>query len=167
MSEISPNDLRKLLVENATLAERLEVSEADRERVIGAWGELKGELEPLRERLEEVRALLAAAEKRADSLQEERNSLSERLMMADAQLRDEERAPALPPSEVSALVNRFLSGLDSQLSGLTVRDGEMQLKVGFEKVGQQQGFVVPTPDSPPELRENLHTISVRLAREAD
>src|SRR6187200_2521433 len=129
MSEISPNDLRKLLVENATLAERLEVSEADRERVIGAWGELKGELEPLRERLEEVRALLAAAEKRADSLQEERNSLSERLMMADAQLRDEERAPALPPSEVSALVNRFLSGLDSQLSGLTVRDGEMQLKV--------------------------------------
>jgi len=41
------------------------------------------------------------------------------------------------------------------------------LKVGFEQVGQQQGFVVPTPDSPPELRETLHTISVRLAREAD
>src|SRR6186997_2261186 len=127
MSEISSGDLRKLLVENATLAERLEASEADRQRVVGAWGELRDELDPLREQLEEVRASLAAAEKRADSLQAECDSLGERLMMADAQLRDEQRLPALPPGEVSGLVNRFLSGLDSQLSGLSVRGGEMQL----------------------------------------
>jgi len=109
MSEISPDDLRDLLVENATLTEKLEAGEA----------------------LERARAAMLTAD------------------------------------EVSALVDRLLSSLNSQLPGMKVRDAELRLNVGFEKIGQDQGFVVPTSQAPPEARENLHSISLRFVREPE
>jgi hypothetical protein len=76
-------------------------------------------------------------------------------------------APVLPTTEVSALIHGFVSSLSSRLSGMTVRDGELQLKVGFEKVGRTSGFVVPSSESPPEVRESLHELSIRFGRIAE
>jgi hypothetical protein len=109
VSEISPDDLRSLLLENAALAEKLEAAEA---------------------RLEQSPPLLAAA-------------------------------------DVAALVDDLLARLDSQLAGLAVRDGELRLNVGFEQVGEERRFVVPSSAAPPEARENLHSVSLRFVREAE
>jgi hypothetical protein len=40
----------------------------------------------------------------------------------------------------------------------------MRLKIAFGKIGRESGFVLPTAESPPELRENLHELSLRFDR---
>ncbi|CAA9539288.1 MAG: hypothetical protein AVDCRST_MAG73-1745 [uncultured Thermomicrobiales bacterium] len=37
---------------------------------------------------------------------------------------------------------------------------------GFGGAGDQVGFVIPTPDSPPEVRESLHGLTLRFDRGA-
>jgi hypothetical protein len=138
VSEISPQDLRILVNENATLAERLEASEGDQKRLEATLEELRAELDSLRSRPVEASASSGA----------------------------QPRPPVLSSAEVSGLVSRLLADLDSQLSGMSVRDGELQLKVAFEKIGEEPGFVIPSSESPPEIRENLQSISVRLIPKA-
>jgi chromosome segregation ATPase len=134
VSEISPENLRSLVNENASLAEKLEASEDDRERLRTTLTEVRAELDSVRGQLEEAK----------------------------------EAVPdILPPAEVAQLVDRLLSDLDSQLTGLSVRDGELQLKVGVQKAGEQVGFVLPSAEAGPEMGENLHSISVRLGPKVD
>jgi hypothetical protein len=167
VSESSPEDLQELVVQNSLLAERLEAAEADRDGLIGAREELQWQLDGLRREVEEVRQALAAAEDRARAAGLERDRLGESLGMTEARLTDEPRAQVMPPTEVSALVGRLVSGLESQLSGMTVGDGEVQLKLAVEKVGDQPGFVVPTPESPPEVLQSLHTLTMQLVRKPE
>jgi predicted nuclease with TOPRIM domain len=134
VSEISPEDLRSLVNENASLAEKLEASEDDRERLRSALTEVRAELDAVRDQLEEAKEAVPAV---------------------------------LPPAEVAKLVDRLLSDLDSQLSGLSVRDGELQLKIGVQKAGEQVGFVLPSAGSGSDTQENLHSISVRLGPEVN
>lgn len=151
MSEIGAKQLSRLSGENASLA--------------GALVELRKELASLRGQLREAGEAIAAADDRAHALQQERDRLHESVSLANARLRDEARPPVLSAAEVSSLVDRLLQNLGSQLSGLSVRDGELRLNVGFEKVGDQTGFVLPS-SAAPQSQENLHSISVRLKPEA-
>ena len=138
MSEISPEDLRSLVNENAGLAERLEASEAERSRLETSLGQAEAELRALRTQAESGEGTGPAPRSAPAS------------------------TPPLSPTEVSDLVGRLLAGLDSQLAGLSVRDGELQLKVAFDRTGEKTGFVIPGLESPPEVRETLQTITVRL-----
>ena len=134
MSEISPEGLRSIVNENASLAEKLEASEDDRERLRATLAAVRAELDSARGQLEEAKEAVPTV---------------------------------LPPAEVAQLVDRLLSELDSQLAGLSVREGELQLKVGVQKAGEQTGFVFPSAESGPEASENLHSISVRLGPAVD
>lgn len=152
------------LEENASLAAKLETSATDLERLQSASLELRSELDASRTELEKARKSTAVAEEGVESLRDERDRLAEQLSLASAQLEKKSVAPVLPAAEVSQLVDSFVSDLGARLSGMTVRDGELQLKVGFEKVGRKVGFVVPSSESPPEVRDSLHEISIRFSR---
>ena len=159
--------LEAAIAENAALAARLEETAKDLERFQTASSELRGKLDAADSTIEKAKKSAATAEAEAASLREERDRLAESLSLANAQLAGESVAPVLPAAEVSELVHGFVSGLSSRLSGMTVRDGELQLKVGFEKVGRTSGFVVPSSESPPEVRESLHELSIRFGRVAE
>jgi hypothetical protein len=160
-------DLATLLIENSMLAERLGASEADRDRVAAASRELRERLETTAAELAAAKTVSETAETRVGALREECNRLSESAALAEARARQEPGAALLAPNEVAALVERLLTGLGSRLSGLTLQDAELRLKVGVQKLGEQTGFVVPGPESPPEVRETLHEISVRFDRAAE
>jgi hypothetical protein len=70
--------------------------------------------------------------------------------------------PVLTPEEVSEMVERLLASLDSQLSGVRLRDAELRLKVGVQEIGGQKGFVVAGPGSPTEVRDSLQEVSIRF-----
>jgi multidrug resistance efflux pump len=159
--------LEAAIAENASLAAKLEETAADLERLQTASLELREKLEGADAEVEKAKKSASAAEAEAASLGEERDRLAESLGLANAQLAGETVSPVLPAAEVSELVHGFVSGLSSRLSGMAVRDGELQLKVGFEKVGRKSGFVVPSSESPPEVRENLHELSIRFGRIAE
>jgi hypothetical protein len=129
VAEISPDDLRRLLLENADLSERLE-----------------------------------QAEEKARALQQKLDQLQVTFGSADLAA---EPDPVLGPEEAASLVARLVESVSSQFEGLAVRDGELRLNVAFEKSGQKEGFVIPTADSPPEVRENLHSVSFRLGPRID
>lgn len=159
--------LEAAIAENADLAAKLEGTAGDLERLRTASLELREKLDRADSEIEKTKKSAAGAEGEAASLREERDRLAESLSLANAQLAGESVAPVLPAAEVSELVHGFVRGLSSRLSGMAVRDGELQLKVGFEKVGRTSGFVVPSSESPPEVRENLHELSIRFARIAE
>jgi hypothetical protein len=159
--------LEAAVAENTDLAARLEETAADLAHLQTASLELREKLDGANSEIEKAKKSAASAETEAASLREERDRLAEGLGLANAQLAGESVAPVLPATEVSALVHGFVSSLSSRLSGMTVRDGELQLKVGFEKVGRTSGFVVPSSESPPEVRESLHELSIRFGRIAE
>lgn len=167
MSEGGSEQLRRLVEENARLAEKLEASEGARDGLARGLAELREELELLQGQLREAAEAIAATEGRTRALQQERDRLQESMALASSRLYEEGRPPVLSAAEVSSLVDRLLKNLGSQLSGMSVQEGELTLNVAFEKVGDQTGFVLPTVDSPPQSREGLHTISVRLTSEAE
>jgi DNA repair exonuclease SbcCD ATPase subunit len=161
--EAAEKTLAAAVAENATLAAKLEESAGDLKRLQTASLELRERLDGADSEIEKAKK--SAAE--AASLRDERDRLAESLSLANAQLAGKSVAPVLPAAEVSALVHEFVSGLGSRLSGMAVRDGELQLKVGFEKVGRTSGFVIPSSESPPEVRESLHELSIRFGHVAE
>ena len=163
----SKKQLDAALAENASLAARIDDSSEDLERIQAASVELRGELDAAGGELEKATESSARARDEVRSLGKERDALAESLAIANEQLAGKSVAPVLSAKQVSRLVHDLVDELGSSLSGMTIRDGELQLRVGFEKVGRATGFVVPSSASPPELREGLHQISVRFGSSSD
>lgn len=159
--------LEAALAENASLAARLDESSTDLERIQKASLELRAKLDAARGELEKAAKSAAEAQKEVRALRKERDDLAGSLAIAKEQLAGKSIAPVLSANEVSRLVDGLFTDLGSRLSGLAIRDGELQLKVGFEKVGRATGFVVPSSESPPEVRESLHEVSIRFDRNID
>lgn len=110
---------------------------------------------------------LSEAKKTTRTLQKtssEREALSERLKLAEAQLKTDTITPVLPAKEVARLIDGFVDEIGTGLPGLSVREGEIRLQVAFGKVGRASGFVVPSADAPPDVRKNLHEVSIRFDR---
>lgn len=93
------------------------------------------------------------------SLLIETDSLAQKLEAAESELSKRPTASILSPDELAELVGRFLAGLDSQLSGMRLRDSGVCLKVGSGEAGHKKGFAAPDPAGDPG---NLHGISVRI-----
>ena len=99
-----------------------------------------------------------------EELMQSLREVAERLKIADEQLTGKELTPVLPAQDVAKLVDRLVTDLATGLPGVVVREGEVRLKVAFGKVGRATGFVVPSAESPPELRQNLHEVAIRFDR---
>jgi septal ring factor EnvC (AmiA/AmiB activator) len=156
--------LAALIAENEGLAAALDELKADVERLQAAPLELRPELDACRKTLGDAESALASAQDQLGTVQAERDGLAESLRVARDQLDGKTMAPVVPAAEIAKLVNNLISEIGSRLPGLGVTEGEMRLRVGFGKVGRTSGFVIPSPESPPELRESLHELSVRFDR---
>jgi predicted nuclease with TOPRIM domain len=158
------SQVEALLKENAGLASRLDEARADLGQLQTASLALRDQVDKAQGELAQAQNALAAAQKEVGSITAERDGLAETLKLANEQLAGKEMTPVLPAKDVANLVDGFVLELGSGLPGLAVREGEIRLQVAFAKVGETSGFVVPSAESPPEVRENLHQVSVRFDR---
>ena len=165
-SEID-NRLTALLEENARLATQLEESAADGEQLRTAAEKLREEVDASAKSLDEARSETSRLTESLAKAESERDQVAERLKIADAQLKTEAKTPILPAKDVARLIDGFVGELGTNLSGMAVREGEIKLQVAFGKVGSSTGFVVPSADSPPEVRKDLHEVSIRFDREIE
>ena len=156
--------LTALLEENARLATRLEETATDAEQLREAAVKLREELDASAKSLEQLRSDNARLAESLVKTESERDQIAERLKLAEAQLKTETTTPILPAKEVARLIDGFVDEIGAGLPGMSVRDGEIRLQVAFGKVGSSAGFVVPSADSPPDVRKNLHEVSVRFDR---
>jgi len=92
--------------------------------------------------------------------------LQSQLDTANLQLKEQGKTPVLPAEKVAGLVNDLVGRFQTNFTGLRISEGELSLKVGFGAVGESGGFVIPTTDSTPEIRENLQEITLRFSRGA-
>jgi chromosome segregation ATPase len=153
-----------LIDENASLATQLEQATTDLESVRAAAEELKAKVDAEDAELREARAALDGLRRDLRLAQAERQRLGESLKLAQEQLTSRSQTPVLPAKDIARNVERLVSELGSNLPGMNVRNGELQLRVAFAQVGETTGFVLPSADSPPEVRENLHEITLRFDR---
>jgi predicted RNase H-like nuclease (RuvC/YqgF family) len=156
--------IEAILKENAALAARMDEIQADLERVQAASLELRAQVDATSTELGAAQQALAAAEGKLGGLEKERDSLSESLKLANEQLSGKGMTPVLPAKEVAKLVEGLVLEIGTGLPGMVVRDGELRLQVAFGKIGQQTGFVIPSAETPPDVRKNLHEVAIRFDR---
>ena len=162
----SSDTVGALLEENATLASKLDELRADLERLESTPLELRAELDSCRATLSEAQSALKEAQASLTAVTSERDGLATSLQTAQDQLAGQGIAPVLPATEVAKLVNNLVSEFGG-VRGIGVRDGEVRLRVAFGKVGRTTGFVVPSAESPPEVRENVHEVAIRFERKLE
>ncbi|MFN8378687.1 MAG: hypothetical protein U0452_08455 [Anaerolineae bacterium] len=154
--------IEPLLAENQRLADLLEAAEKEGKALRDVAASAKQDIAAARAETEKaVRAELGAELKKLTSQQA---ALQKQLETANAQLKQQGKTPILPAEQVAGLVNELVSQFQTNFTGLQIRDGELSLKVGFGAAGEVGGFVIPTTDSTPELRENLQEIKLRFER---
>lgn len=170
-AKVELDDLRKagnaiepLLAENQRLATQIEESSTELVALRAAAASARSDVEAARSEVEQ--AVRAEVGKEVKQLTKAQATLQKQLDAANAQLTQEGKTPVLPAGQVAVLINELVGEFQSGLSGLQIRDGELALKVGFGAAGEIGGFVVPTTESTPEVRENLHEIKLRFDREA-
>jgi hypothetical protein len=156
--------LEAVLRENAALAARIDEIQADLGRVEAASVELRGRVDATAAELGAAQKALAEAQGKVGGLEQERDSLSDSLKIANEQLSGKGITPVIPAKEVAKLVDGLIVEIGTGLPGMVVRDGELRLQVAFGKVGQQTGFVIPSAETPEEVRKNLHEVAIRFDR---
>jgi ABC-type transporter Mla subunit MlaD len=156
--------LEALLTENGRLAARLDEISSDADKLRGAATRLREQLDAAKQEVREGAAETKRLAKSLAKAETEGGRLTERLTLAEAQLKSKTTTPVLPAREVARLIDGFVEEIGGGLPGLAVRDGEIRLNVAFGKVGRATGFVVPTADAPADVRKNLHEVAVRFDR---
>jgi chromosome segregation ATPase len=156
--------LEALLAENGRLAARLDEIGKDAQKLRDAGVRLREQLDAAKKAVREGAAETKRLTRALEKSQAEGDRLSERLKLAEAQLKTKTTTPVLPAKEVAKLIDGFVEEIGGGLPGLAVREGEIRLNVAFGKVGRATGFVVPSADAPPEVRKNLHEVAVRFDR---
>lgn len=152
----------RLVEENRRLAAQIEAMPGDLSALHDAAEEAKARLEVVRAETERrVRAELAD---QISATQSERESLQAQLNMAMKQLGAEGKSPVVPADRVADMLKGLVDRMQVGLEGLRIHEGEVKLRVGIEAVGDGVGFVIPSADSTPELRENLQEVTFRFDR---
>lgn len=162
MLQTDDQTISQLVEQNRQLAAQIDTLTGDIAVVRETAKEAQAGLEAARAETEaSVRAELADQIKK---LETQRDSLQSQLTTATKQLETEGKTPLLPADKVAEMINGLVEQMQTGIGGLRIRDGEIRLKVGFGAVGETGGFVVPTTDSPPEIRENLQDVTFRFDR---
>jgi chromosome segregation ATPase len=164
MLEDDNQTVSRLIEENRRLASQTDELSRDITVVRGAAEEAKAGLEQAQSETEaRVRAELAGE---IQAIQKKHDNLQQQLNTALQQLQTEGKTPYIPPAKVAEMINDLVKEMQGSLGGLDIRDGEVKLKVGFGVVGETGGFLVPTPESTPEVKESLQEITFHFDRSA-
>jgi chromosome segregation ATPase len=150
----------RLLEENRRLASQVEAMSSDLVTVQRAAREAKDDLEAVREETSaRIRDELGA---QLVTLQRQHEALQKQLDLATAQLSAEGKTPALPADRVAEMLTNLIDRMQDGMPGLSIQTGELKLRVGLEAAGGSAGFVIPSSDSPAELRESLQEVTLRF-----
>jgi chromosome segregation ATPase len=155
-----------LAIENQRLAEDLDNAKALLEPLDEAASSLRADLDVARSELAETARARDGLATHLDAVNRQLGDALERLRVADALAAGDPTQPVLPPAVVSNLIDGLVGNLRGAIPGMRLRDGELRLKVGFGSVGDTPGFVVPTADAPPEMRDLLHEVTMRFEHDA-
>lgn len=147
------DDTAALIAENRRIAAQLESVMTDFETFRDAA--LKAEAAIKQAREETDKAVRAELE---GQFAADRARLEKQVLTLTSQLQEQGKTPLISPESAARLVDDFVKRLREGLGGLRVKDGEIKLKVAFGQVGEHTGFVIPTAESDPELKENLHEV---------
>ncbi|MEY2560925.1 MAG: hypothetical protein QOG51_1340 [Verrucomicrobiota bacterium] len=151
-----------LLEENCRLAASLEQVTVEVEQLRKLGAQLRGDLDKATAEANSANAARKEVTDRARALEKERTSLQSRLDFVDQQLTSQGKVAILPASEVAKMTDELVSQLQVGFGGLRVRDGELKLKVAFAGAGKKAGFIVPTTESDPKLKESLQELTIRF-----
>lgn len=151
-----------LIKENRRLAEQLEGVSADIESLRETGEEARRNIEAARTEAREATEARERLEEAGRTVEAERDRFRARTETAEAQLEQEGRITILPAEEVTRIVGDLVNDLRGSLPGLNVREGEVKLKVAFGGAGGRGGFVIPTAESGPELRDALNELTLRF-----
>ncbi len=160
----SSDALEPLLAENQRLAAQIDANATEAAALTKAAADAKADIATAKTETEaRVREELGADIK---GLMKQQAALQKQLDTANVQLKEQGKPPLLSAEKVAGLLNELVGQMQGGIKGLQIRDGELKLKVGFGAAGELGGFVIPTTDSTPELRENLQEITFRFDRPA-
>jgi len=155
----------RLIEENRQLAGRIAVMSADLSTMQQAAREAKDGLQTVREETgAQVRSEIAD---QLATMQQQRDSLQKQLDLANQQLSAEGKSPVLPAERVAEMLTGLISQMQGGMPGLSIQTGELKLRVGLEAAGSGVGFVIPSTDSPVELREYLQEVILRFDSRSD
>ncbi len=156
------SQVTELVEENRRLAEQLDRVSADVEPLRTASEEERQDAEAARAEAREATESRDRIAEASQALEAERDRLRARLETAEAQLEEEGQITILPAEEVTQIVAKLVNDLRSSLTGLSVREGEVKLKVAFGGAGERAGFVIPTFESGPEIKDALNELTLRF-----
>jgi chromosome segregation ATPase len=156
--------INQLVEENRKLAEQFEKLVGDlpilREATQAAGDKIEAAQKVAAEALEKNNLL----EKKLSEASSTRDRLSGQVTILTTQLQEQGKTPLLTADKVAELLEQLINHLRRGTSSLAFAGGEIKLKVGFGVAGEHSGFLVPTPDSGPEIREVLNEIVIRFDR---
>jgi chromosome segregation ATPase len=154
----------QLLVENRVLAEKLE-------KISGDLPILQEATSKAAEVIETAQTETTTAQKKNTILENQlveasnaREQLRAQVELLSTQLKEQGKTPLLSADQVAELLSQLINKLRSGAEGLNFVGGEIKLKVGFGGAGELSGFLIPTPDSGPEIREVLNEIVIHFDR---
>jgi len=157
--------ISRLIEENRRLASQIEGMSRDLLTMQLAANEAKDGLEAVREETSvQVRNELASE---LATVRQQRESLQKQLDLATQQLSAEGKSPVLPADRVAEMLTTLVSQMQGGMPGLSIQAGELKLRVGLEAVGSGVGFVIPSSESSPELRESLQEVILRFDNRSD
>lgn len=148
--------LAKLIEENRRLASERDMFMEAAATSHAGCERLRGEVADLRRRLDSETAEKEAATEFSVLLQQ-------RWELAQRQLSEQGMDAVLPPQDVGALLSSFVDAIGAG-AGMAVSGGELRLRVAVSGSGDRLGLVVPTPESPSNVREVLQEVVVSLRR---
>jgi chromosome segregation ATPase len=156
--------INQLVEENRKLAEQIEKLGGDlpilRDATLVAGEKIEAAQKEAAEALQKSNYL----EKELSEVSAIRDKLSGQVTTLSAQLKEQGKTPLLPADKVADLLEQLINHLRRGTGSLTFAGGEIKLKVGFGAAGEHSGFLIPTPDSGPEIREVLNEIVIRFDR---
>jgi chromosome segregation ATPase len=151
-----------LVEENRRLAEQLDRALTDLEPLSRAGEEARQAAEAARAEAKDATDARERIEEATHALEDERDRFRARAETAVAQLEQEGQPVILPTEEVRRIVAELVNDLRGNLTGLSVREGEVKLKVAFGGAGEHGGFILPTLESGPEIRDVLSELTLRF-----
>ena len=157
------NALEPLLAENQRLAAQIDATATESAALRATAAAAKADVEAAR--ADTDAAVRAELGKQIEKLTTQQAALQKQLDTAKVQLKEQGKTPIVPAEQVASLLNDLVGQFQTNFSGLQIRDGELALRVGFAAAGDVTGFVVPTADSTPEMRESLQEIRLRFDRD--
>jgi chromosome segregation ATPase len=156
--------LKALTLENRNLSVTIESTkkELERYRQLSLQAETRVQ-DAIKEREAADKARLAA-EKTIQNLQAQNEKLKSQLSASQEAGQAKGETSFLTADKVARMVSSLSNELAGSMSGLTVKNVEVKLKVAFAGTDDEEAFILPTVLSGPEIKDNLHEVVLRFDR---